>query len=341
MKKVVPQVSYETAAELLSYNPNTGDLRWRKNNRRAKAGELAGCRTADGYVTVTINGAKIRGHYLAWLLHYGEWPRCPLRMRSAIGLDPLDPRLLDARQDLSIDNLVLADTRLSDKPAAVRYRHYSAERRRNREAYERNLALRTQSHFRNVEFDPARNAWVVTELFSPYEERSPTYEMNRREADIIAVYPDLRSAETAAQDLYANREYLTDPVTGKDLTPPPLPPGVGQLTAGPLGPDLADLHDRLAYAPGDGVLIWRKGPKRYQNAAIPTTGRTSYVPYLTWRLPAHSLAFFLYHGVWPLRGTIQPYDGNWRNIRLDNLMYRHAEITEYPMNPVRRVRPEE
>lgn len=333
MRKITPQVSYETAAELLDYDPDTGSLTWRKDNRRAKAGKPAGCTTSDGYTTVTINGAKIRGQYLAWLLHHGEWPRAPLRMRSAIGLEPDDPALVTARCNLSINNLALADTLLSDTASAVKYRHYAAERRRTREEYERSKALRTRSSFRNVDFDLARNAWVVKTLFSIAEERSPEYDMKLKSAPILSVHDDLVSAETVASDLYANRDFLTD-MDGKDKIPFPLPPGVGQRTAGPMGPDLADLHMRLAYAPGDGLLIWRNGPKRYQNAAVPTTGRTSFVPYLTWRLPAHSLAFFLTHGVWPLRGTIQPYDGDWRNIRRDNLMYKHVGITQFPIGPM-------
>lgn len=340
MRKLAPQVSYETASQLLSYDPDSGDLLWKKDNRRAKAGKPAGCPTPDGYLVVTLNGAKIRGQYLAWLLHYGEWPRTTVRMRSTFGLDPRDPAVRNARQDISIDNLVLADTVLSDSPAAKRYRHYASERRRTREQYERDAAMRAVSNYRNVEFDPAANLWLVRQLFPLTTERSPTYDMVRASAAILGTYPDLVSAEMAAQDIYANREYLTDPITGKDKIPPPLPPGVGQLTAGPLGPDLADLHDKLAYAPADGILIWRKGPKQYQNAAVPTTGRTSYVPYLTWRLPAHSLAFFLTNGVWPLRGTIWPYDGNWRNIQLANLLYKHAGVTKYPIGPLANKEPQ-
>lgn len=332
MRSLVPQIAYNTAVEALSYDPESGALTWREDGRRVRAGDHAGTLTRDGYLTVTIGGKKIRGQYLAWLLHYGEWPRGPLRLKSAIGIDPHDDRQLAARSDLRIDNIIPASDVLSDTPAATRYRHYAAERRRMKDIYERGLAGQAQSSYSNVEFDYAIDKWVVKQLLSKPEERSPRAAILMEKCDILSVHPNQESAERAALDLHMNREFLSTS-EGNDKIPQPLPPGIGEATAGPLGPTLTDLHLRLAYTEKDGILIWRNGAKRYQNAAVPTTGRTSYVPYMSWRLPAHSVAFFLHNGIWPLRGEIAPYDGNWRNIRITNLMYKHANVlAPYPLD---------
>ena len=65
-----------TPAELLSrlsYNPVSGVLRWLNGPR---AGKVAGCICeSTGYIHVKLNGFQYLAHRLAWLHHYGEWPK--------------------------------------------------------------------------------------------------------------------------------------------------------------------------------------------------------------------------------------------------------------------------
>ena len=61
-------------AELLSYNPHTGELRWKVNRSNIKEGDPAGYKMSSGYIQVRVLGVLYYAHRLAWLLHYGNWP---------------------------------------------------------------------------------------------------------------------------------------------------------------------------------------------------------------------------------------------------------------------------
>lgn len=61
--------------ELLDYDPADGQLRWRVNRKRARAGALAGTARQDGYQAIGIDGAHYSAHRLAWLHVHGSWPR--------------------------------------------------------------------------------------------------------------------------------------------------------------------------------------------------------------------------------------------------------------------------
>lgn len=60
-------VSYELAASLLDYDPQTGTLRWKSHGRQAG-------HRGKFYIECRVRGRCVLGHRLAWLLHYREWP---------------------------------------------------------------------------------------------------------------------------------------------------------------------------------------------------------------------------------------------------------------------------
>lgn len=60
---------------LLSYDRESGELRWLKTNGRARAGNVAGCIEKEfGYLVVGVRGKRYLSHRLIWLMETGEWP---------------------------------------------------------------------------------------------------------------------------------------------------------------------------------------------------------------------------------------------------------------------------
>lgn len=58
----------------LSYDPATGELRWRITKGRCIEGAIAGKTCANGYRYVGFEGDQWLVHRLIWALHYGELP---------------------------------------------------------------------------------------------------------------------------------------------------------------------------------------------------------------------------------------------------------------------------
>lgn len=70
-----PPLTREVVATLVSYNPETGDVRWLVSQGRAIAGRLAGhLEKRTGYRRIPIGDKLVMASRIAWLLHYGEWP---------------------------------------------------------------------------------------------------------------------------------------------------------------------------------------------------------------------------------------------------------------------------
>lgn len=60
---------------VLSYNPDTGVFIWKERfGKRGIPGRKAGTIDFNGYVVITINGKRHKGHRLAWLVMTGAWP---------------------------------------------------------------------------------------------------------------------------------------------------------------------------------------------------------------------------------------------------------------------------
>jgi len=104
------KLTYERANESLRYDAETGKLYWRVNRGgRAKYGDEAGCvlfstRSRTPYRVIRVYGGRYLAHRIAWLLHYGVWPKQ--------GIDHIDGDGLNNR----IGNL-------RDVPASINHRN--------------------------------------------------------------------------------------------------------------------------------------------------------------------------------------------------------------------------
>ena len=67
---------YVEQFDKLAYNPETGIFTWAVPPSRSaiKAGDVAGSKHSDGYLSIKYGGKKYFSHRLAWILTYGSWP---------------------------------------------------------------------------------------------------------------------------------------------------------------------------------------------------------------------------------------------------------------------------
>jgi hypothetical protein len=69
-------INFERVDALLSYDPETGILRWKvsRQGRGCRAGAEVGSSDKDGYLNVMLDGKVYKAHRLAHLLMTGHWP---------------------------------------------------------------------------------------------------------------------------------------------------------------------------------------------------------------------------------------------------------------------------
>lgn len=84
-------LTFAQLSELLSFDSETGELRWLKGITR---GRVAGGPNDRGYLRVMVGQASYKAHRLAWMLHYGSWPNGVV---DHINQDKADNRIANLR----------------------------------------------------------------------------------------------------------------------------------------------------------------------------------------------------------------------------------------------------
>lgn len=74
MQRSKDWLTAEEARRRLAYDPETGKLTWKQLRNSKRIGEEARSLDVSGYVQVNIAGTMVKGHRLAWLIHFGVWP---------------------------------------------------------------------------------------------------------------------------------------------------------------------------------------------------------------------------------------------------------------------------
>jgi hypothetical protein len=92
-----PPVTAEWVRSILSYDPETGALRWRTDGwgeRPHKVGQRAERKGAHGYLRIGVLGHQLSAHRMAWLYVYGELPSGQI---DHINGDKTDNRIANLR----------------------------------------------------------------------------------------------------------------------------------------------------------------------------------------------------------------------------------------------------
>jgi hypothetical protein len=88
------RVTRKRLRELLDYDEDTGEFRWRKDSRQVSAGDLAGFFSRERYWIIRIDGRCYPAHQLAWLHVTGRWGRPMIDHRDG---NPTNNRLTNLR----------------------------------------------------------------------------------------------------------------------------------------------------------------------------------------------------------------------------------------------------
>lgn len=92
----------ERLREVLHYDPETGEFRWRVSRRNGvKAGDVAGTVTNYGYRQIRVDGRCYRASRLAFLYMTGEWPSHEIDHRDN---DPSNDRWSNLREATGSQN---------------------------------------------------------------------------------------------------------------------------------------------------------------------------------------------------------------------------------------------
>ena len=100
-----PILSADRARELFSYNPETGELRWKvRRGPRAPKGGLAGHPSSNGYIRVKVDGVHQLVHRLVWLLRLGAWPKGVIDHRDGSKTNNIFGNLRDVTESTNQEN---------------------------------------------------------------------------------------------------------------------------------------------------------------------------------------------------------------------------------------------
>jgi hypothetical protein len=94
-------MNIDTLKSLLSYEPDTGVIRWIAKGKGKIKKKAAGTLLHSGYLGICIGPKRWQAHRIAWALHYGNWPKEQI---DHINGDKTDNRACNLREATNSQN---------------------------------------------------------------------------------------------------------------------------------------------------------------------------------------------------------------------------------------------
>lgn len=91
--------------ELLNYDPNTGEFRWKLTSKKRLIGAIAGTLAARGYRQIKIDNKFYYAHRLVWLYTYGQFPSLHIDHKNGNILDNRIANLREVSRQQNMQNI--------------------------------------------------------------------------------------------------------------------------------------------------------------------------------------------------------------------------------------------
>ncbi len=119
MTQALPLPPLGVLQEKFEYNPESGELTYRKRSKGKQPGESAGYLTDRGWLRIKIGDIHYRVHRIAWKLFYGEDPPVGVEI-DHINRDKTDNRITNLRIATRKENIQNTHRVLNKKPPTPR-----------------------------------------------------------------------------------------------------------------------------------------------------------------------------------------------------------------------------
>jgi hypothetical protein len=119
MTQALPLPPLEVLQEKFEYNPETGELRYKKKSPKNRAGDIAGYPTQRGWLRVKVCNTHYRVHRIAWKMFYGEDPPVGMDI-DHINRVKTDNRIVNLRIASRSENVNNTDRVQNKKPPKPR-----------------------------------------------------------------------------------------------------------------------------------------------------------------------------------------------------------------------------
>lgn len=134
-------VTQERLKELLSYDPLTGEFRWKvSRGGTATVGSLAGSLNNKGYRCIRVELKTYKAHRLAWFYVYGIWPIEQIDHFNGITNDNRLCNLREATNTENSRNTKVSKNKIKNTPKGVIW--HSRD-----ECYEARIRINTKMMF--------------------------------------------------------------------------------------------------------------------------------------------------------------------------------------------------